>query len=197
MNRMTPLVREARPGRRPLLNWIFSAIFTVGMRVASKSTLATFLLPLMLAASCSQPAPQPPDQIIIIRTFYKTGAGVDLLDSSNGGSFKKGDIKIISKVEIDGTVRDVNYYEEEPLGIFLDGQSGSYYIELVLPTNYAKTPVMTLVTLRPSLTDTVTYTYNLQNRYVPNQIFYNRDLVWDIVNAPVQEGLWPPITIVK
>jgi hypothetical protein len=146
--------------------------------------------------SCSHPAPQPPDQVIFIRTFFKNSSGADLLDSATPNSFKKGDIRIISKVEIKGVVQDMNYNEAQGLDIYVDGQSGFYYLELAVPTNYAKTPIETLITLSPALTDTVTYTYSLQNRYVPNQVFYNQILVWDIANAPV-EGLWPPITILK
>lgn len=151
----------------------------------------------LLSATCTHPVTPPPDQFIAIRTFFKNKASADLLNADTPNSFKKSDIKIVSKVEIKGVVQDMDYYSEKGFNTYVDGQSGNYYLELAIPTNYAKTPIETLVTLSPTVTDTVTYTYTLQGRYVPNQVFYNKVLVWDIVNAPVQEGFWPPITIVK
>jgi hypothetical protein len=166
------------------------------MRTAS--ILVIFVLPLITAMNCGKPAPQPPDQFMVIRTFFKSAAGADLLDSSTSGSFKKSEVSIISKVEINGVVKDMNYYAAQGLNFFVDSKSGFYYIELMLPTTYGKTPIETIITLSPSVTDTVTYTFNgTTYPSFPNQVFYNKVLVWDIANTPATEHLWAPITIVK
>jgi hypothetical protein len=183
----TTFVRSYRlPGPLKMDNVQFA------LQPSMKTRSIPFLL-LSLFCGC-HPAPVPPDQVIMLRTFYKNSAGDDLLNASVPGSFKKDEIKIISKVEINGVVKDMDYYEQG-FGLWVDSQSAFYYMELVLPTSYAKAPIKTLVTLRPSLTDTVTCIYP-QNDYFPSQVFYNKALVWEKPAAPFV-GQWPPITIVK
>ncbi len=147
--------------------------------------------------SCSNPQiGQPPPQAIYIRTFYKSTDGKDLLNSSTTNGFKKSDLKVTSKIEINGSIREVNY-DDSGIDVYWDDALRMNYFGINIPTSYAKKPIETYVRLSQSLVDTVTYTFNSKQRqYIPDQIFYNKKLVWDVVNAP-DDGLWPPITIVK
>lgn len=150
----------------------------------------------LLVTSCMKPGPTPPVAFISIDTFYKTDKGVDLLNSATPNSFKKQDLKIISKVDEKGTIKEV-IFNQDGVGIFVDGITGFSYIEVTIPTNFGTNPLATYITLSPTITDTVTYTYGpTKYKYVPDKIYYNKKLVWEEVNIP-SEGKFPPITIIK
>ncbi len=149
-----------------------------------------------LSYSCQHPVKDPPPAFIVISTFYKTNGGADLLNPGTPGSFKEQDLSIISKINFNGVIQDISY-NTNGVGIYQDA-NGFSYIELMVPTNWgSKSPLATYVKLSPSITDTVTYTFlSPESPSIPDKIFYNKKLAWDIVNANVA-GNWPPITIIK
>lgn len=140
--------------------------------------------------------PQPPPQVISIPTFYKTSGNVDLLNEYTPDHFKKSDLKVISRVVVNSITKDISY-NDSGIDIYWDNNLNRNYFELLVPTSYGKTPIATYVQLSPTDVDTVTYTFNgTQHPYIPDQIFYNKKMVWDVANAP-DNGRWPPITIIK
>ncbi len=147
--------------------------------------------------SCSTPQPgQPPPQTIYVRTFYQSSTGADLLDTNTPNAFKRSDLKVISKMIVNGVTKEI-IYEDNGIDIYWDNEVRRNYFGITLPTNYGKTPIETYVRLSANIVDTVTYTFNSKDRlYIPDQVFYNKKLVWNIANAPTN-GLWPPISIVK
>lgn len=151
---------------------------------------------LLTLLSCATPQiGQPPPQAIYIRTFYKSGNS-DLLDSTIPNSFKKNDLKVTSKIKVGDETREVSY-DEDGIEVTWDNDFRMNCFGIYVPTNYGKTPIATYVQLSPTDMDTVTYTFNgTQHPYIPDQIFYNQKMVWDVVNAP-DNGRWPPITVVK
>lgn len=153
---------------------------------------------LCLLASCANPqVGQPPTQVILISIFYKDKNSVDLLNPDMPESFKEKDLKVISKVEVNGVVKEMNY-DEGGIETFWDNEKKSYYFFLTIPSSYAKKPLETYVHLSPTIIDTVTYSFSISPKfkYVPDRIYYNRNLVWDVINATQNNG-WPPITIIK
>lgn len=152
---------------------------------------------LALLASCATPqVDQPTPQAIPIYTYYKTSDGMDLLNQSNPLAYKRDDLKIVSKIEVDGVTKEI-MYEAKPIFLFLDNLTQQYYFGISVPTKYAKKPIETYVTLSPTVTDTLTYTFeNPQRPTIPDRIYYNKVLVWvDDINP--QTGLWPTITITR
>ena len=145
--------------------------------------------------SCHQVG-QPPSPMIIIKTFYKTSAGADLLNPGTPGSFKEADIFVRHKIEVKGATQEVTYNHT---GIYVDDQTGFNYIELAVLTNFGKTPFETYVTLSGAVTDTATYYFATAPRFrnIPDKVYYNKQLVWDATNVKGGEGAWPPITIIK
>lgn len=150
-----------------------------------------------LLASCSTPqVGQPPPQIILINTFYKSANGVDLLNQNNPSGYKQKDLKVVSKMEVNGVTKEV-IYEDKGIDVFWDDVTQLHYFGLLVPTSYGKKPLETYVTLSATLTDTVTYTFQNQQRpYIPDKIYYNKKLVWDVATVP-SNSTWPPITIIK
>lgn len=125
----------------------------------------------------------PPPQSIYIRTFYKSG-NADLLDPTVPNSFKKNDLKVTSKIKVGGITKEVNY-DEGGIEVIWDNDFRMNYFGINVPTSYGKIPIATYVQLSPTDVDTVTYTFNgTQRHYIPDQIFYNKKIVWDLANAP-------------
>ena len=148
-------------------------------------------------ASCATPQVEPPTpQAIQIYTYYKTSAGIDLLNQSNPLAYKRDDLQIVSKIEVNGVTKEI-MYEAKPLFLFLNNSTQQYYLGISVPTKYAKKPIETYVTLSPTVTDTLTYTFeNPQRPSIPDKIYYNKELVW-IDDIDPQTGLWPTITIIR
>lgn len=150
----------------------------------------------LIVLSCMNPGPTPPVAYISIDTFYKSDKGADLLNSATPNSFKKQDIRIVSKLDQNGTLKEVNY-NSAGVDIFVDGNVGYSYIEVTIPTNFGVNPLATFITLSPTVTDTITYSYGQSKyQYIPDKIFYNKKLVWEVANIP-SDGKFPPITIIK
>lgn len=146
--------------------------------------------------SCVGCTPPPPSAVISVPIFYVTNTNVDLLDQAASASFKKNDIKVTTSVEQNGSAKELDP-NEVPLSIDYDNSLQKHFFYLLVPTNYQKNPIRTIIRLSTTVTDTVTYTFLSKSRpYVPDKLFYNKKMVWDVANAPV-EGAWPPITIVK
>lgn len=172
------------------------------MKLFHKQTLAYFLIASLLGSvaasflSCGN-SPQPPPALIWIATHYQTSSGVDLLNPSAKGSFRKEDLKVVSKVEANGVIKDMYYGTDETgIDINVDG-NGSSFIRLSIPTNVSVNPIATYVTLSASDTDTVTYTFlSTKYKYMPDKIYYNNKLVWKIEDTPPNSN-WNPITVIK
>ena len=164
-------------------------------RIFSLLGLAISVLFPSFFGSCHQVS-QPPSPMIIIKTFYKTSAGADLLNPGTPGSFKKADISVKHKIEVKGATQEVTYNHTV---IYVDDQTGFNYIELAVLTNFGKNPLETYVTLSSAVTDTVTYYFATPAKfqYIPDKVYYNKRLVWDAMNVKGGEGAWPPITIIK
>jgi hypothetical protein len=151
----------------------------------------------ILVASCAKPSPAEPDQFIVIKTFYKTSNGADLLNIGSPNSFKKDDIMVVSEIERNGIIELINYDDTGFGGVIVDNITGFNALQLIVPTNWSKQPIKTLVKLSKTVTDTLTYTFDKSPfDYLPNKIYYNKVEVWDIANAPPNAN-WPPITIIK
>ncbi|MCX8491184.1 MAG: hypothetical protein ORN54_08960 [Cyclobacteriaceae bacterium] len=148
-------------------------------------------------SACATPqVGQPPPSAIFIRTFYKSTAGADLLDQSRTGTFKKSELKIVSRVEVNGISKEV-IYGDSGVTVEWDNESRMHYLGINVPTNFKKNPIETYVHLSPTIVDTVTYSFlGKQRPYIPDKIYYNKKLVWDVVNVP-DDGLWPSIIIIK
>jgi hypothetical protein len=165
-----------------------------------KITLAqTILIGIILSLfSCGGNSPSPPPAFFVVRATYKTTQGQDLLNQTFSNSFKQSDIKVVSKIESNGIVKEV-YYNDDDKGIevYFDDSLKSNYFDLSIPSNSGKNPIETIITLSKTDTDTVTYTYGpTKFKAVPDKIYYNKKLVWEAVNIP-SEGKFPPIIVVK
>ena len=160
-----------------------------------KSVRLICLLGLM--ASCATPQEDPWfPQAVQVYTYYKTGDGVDLLNQSNPLAYKRDDLKIVSKIEEGGVTKEI-MYEGKPIFLFLDNSTQMNYFGISIPTSYGKKPIETYVTLSPTVTDTITYTFkNPQRPNLPDSIFYNKVLVW-VDDIDPKTGVWPTITIVR
>jgi hypothetical protein len=146
--------------------------------------------------NCTGCNPPPPPSFIFISTFYTTSGNADLLDSATPGSFKEKDLKVATTVEQNGILKQLDT-TEIPITIEFNNIVRKNYFYLFVPTNYGKNPLSTFIHLSSTITDTLTYTFLDKGRpYVPDKIYYNKRLVWDVENAP-KDGPWPPITIVK
>lgn len=149
------------------------------------------------ATGCGN-TPQPPPPFFIVRTTYANAQGQDLLNQSLPNSFRQPDLDVFTRVERNGAVI-VEYYNEDDKGIsvYFDGTLNASFFYLSIPTNFDKNPIETIIKLSPTDSDTVTYTFNPSKlEAVPDRIFYNDKLVWEVFNVP-QEGQFPPIRIVK
>jgi hypothetical protein len=117
-------------------------------------------------------APPPPPAVIFIRTFYKNSGNADLLDATILGSFKEKDVKVTTTVEQNGIFKELDT-SGTPIKIEYDDDVRKNYFGLLVPTNYKKNPIRTVVQLSPTISDTVTYTFLSKERpYIPDKIFY-------------------------
>jgi len=150
-----------------------------------------------LLASCATPQADPWfPQAIQVYTYHKTGDGVDLLNQSNPLAYKRDDLKIVSKIEVDGVTKEI-MYEGKPIFLFLDNSTQMNCFGISIPTSYDKKPIEMYVTLSPTVTDTVTYTFqNQQEPIIPDKIYYNKVLVLN-GNIDTKTGKWPTITIIR
>jgi|688.fasta_scaffold977026_1 hypothetical protein len=153
--------------------------------------------PIAIGSGCGN-SPQPPVTFFVVRTTYKTTTGQDLLNQSLSNSFKQSDIKVISRIDFNGVVKEVYYNEDDRvIPVYFDNELKSYYFDLSVPTNAGKSPIETIVTLSKTDSDTVTYTYGPTiHRSFPDRVFYNKVLVWEAVDIP-REGKYPPISVIK
>ena len=104
---------------------------------------------------------------------------------------------------VDGTQTEV-YYGDDKGGCRIqeNGDTEGNSLILNLPVKYGtKKPIMTLVKLRSNLIDTITYSFQGRfiesDREIPDQLFYNRKLIWDFSSSTAGEYLPSTITIVK
>lgn len=138
----------------------------------------------------------PPDPFIPIATHYKNTEGVDLLNPANQNAFRKEDMKVVSKVEVGGVVKEM-YFGTDQSGIYISTDSEGNRFMLLIPTNASGNPIATYVTLSPADTDTVTYTFKgTRFKNLPDKIYYNNKLVWKIEDTPDGSN-WNPITVIK
>ena len=138
----------------------------------------------------------PLPSIILIPTLYTTDGNLDLLDPSVVGSFKENDIKVTTTVEQNGILKELDP-SETPIRIGYNNAIRKNYFYLPVPTNANKNPIRTIVQLRQGIVDTVTYSYQGKQRpHIPDKIYYNKKLVWEVVGVP-DEGSWSPIIIIK
>lgn len=152
----------------------------------------------ILSFSCGN-SPQPARPFIVLRAVYKTGSGQDLLDQNKSNSFKKTDLKVLSKIDYGGTIKEVFFNNNENgIDVYFDDDLKSNYFDLSVPTNADKNPLETFITLSTTDKDTITYSFGY-NRFknVPDKIFYNKKLIWDANDIPSGEGKFPPITVIK
>lgn len=165
-----------------------------------KPILSSFSLVFLLSICACENSPMPPRASIVISTFYKTASGADLLNSRTPNAYKEKDLKVISKVEERGVIKLRSYNQDgvDSVGIFIDDQTGFNYIELAIPTKAAVLPLETYIYLSPTKIDTATYTFEGSRfgTHIPDKIFYNKKLVWEVSKTPL-DGNWPPITIVR
>ncbi|NOS90817.1 MAG: hypothetical protein HOP30_02740 [Cyclobacteriaceae bacterium] len=160
-----------------------------------KSVRLICLIGLLASCATHQEEPWSP-QAIQVYTYYKTSDGVDLLNQSNPLAYKRDDLKVVSKIEEGGVTKEI-MYEGKPLFLFLDNSNQQYYFGISVPTRSGKKPIETYVTLSPTVTDTLTYTFeNQQEPIIPDKIYYNKVLVWNGKIDP-KTGKWPPIIIIR
>ena len=101
-------------------------------------------------------------------------------------------------------MRTEEYYgnDQNAVTVQENGDQEGNSLILRLPVKYgSKKPLMTLIRLRPNLTDTVTYSFNGRfmdlDREIPDQLYYNRKLIWDFTKSIGGEPLPNSITIIK
>jgi hypothetical protein len=168
-------------------------------KLTMTASIIAFALAILILQSCGNTGPEPPPPaVLIIDTSFKTAGGADLLDPTTPGSFKEKDLKLVTRVIINGETKDVDYNE---LGtkVFYDDAVKRNIIQISIPTNYNKTPLATYLNLTTNDTDTITYTFsNLGGiyQYKPDSIFYNKKLVWLLAEAKPNSN-WQPMTITK
>jgi hypothetical protein len=145
----------------------------------------------------------PPRESWYVHTFFKTNQGASLLNSTTANSFKPSDISVKSIVSIDGVQTEV-YYGNDKNGCRIqeNGDIEGNSLVLNLPVKYgSRNPIMTFIQLRANLIDTITYSFNGRliesSREIPDQLFYNRKLIWDFSKAVAGEPLPSSITINK
>lgn len=150
-----------------------------------------------LFGSCIVPhSPQPPRDTNGIRAVYQSVNGEDLLSPKTPNSYKETDLKLVSKIEINGVVKEINY-NQDGLKIFWDDELKTNCFIMTLPTNVAQNPIETYVYLTRTDVDTITYDFqNSRLPSIPRYIFYNKRRVWDVAEAP-SEGLLQPIVVTK
>jgi hypothetical protein len=153
---------------------------------------------LLSITTCCGNSPQPPPSSIALGAAYKTPQGKDLLYPGSLNSFKKKEIKVVSKIDSSGHVKEIYLNgDEKGIVIFFDDELSLYFLNLNIPTNADKKPIETIVTLSPTDTDTVTYTFGKVNHpYFPDKIYYNKILAWEEANIP-KGGRIPPIVVIK
>jgi hypothetical protein len=153
------------------------------------------LLTLLSCNACGDP--MVPDSHFLIITHFTNSAGEDLLNPGVKDSFRKEDLKVVSAVEVNGQRKETIYsWDEKGIEVNTD-RDGKNFIRLALPTNAYSKPIATYVTLSPADTDTVTYTFeSAKYKNLPDKIYYNNKLVWNINDTP-EGSNWNPITIIK
>ena len=156
---------------------------------------------LLIFTSCGNHDSEPaPEVFFVVRTIYKSSTGEDLLKQGLPTSFKKADLKVVSKIDFNGTIKEMTYnFNENGIDVYFDGDTNYNYFDLAVPTNAGKNPIETLITLSPTDKDTVTYTYGPTIfKYVPDKIYYNKKLVWEEATIPRSgAGRFPPIIVIK
>jgi hypothetical protein len=150
-----------------------------------------------LFGSCIVPhSPQPPPSTNIFRAVYQSASGEDLLALKTPSAYKASDLKVISKLEINGVVK-VENYDPDGLKIFWDEELKMNYFKMTLPTNAGKNPIETYVYLTSTDVDTITYDFqNTTKQYLPRYMFYNKKKIWDVADTPAN-GLVQPIVVTK
>jgi hypothetical protein len=164
------------------------------------SFFVTFVIVLLLGCGNS---PKPPLAVIAVRATFKTTQGKDLLNPSNPDTYKQENVKVTSKVSKNGSIIDINY-NSETIIFYYDEELKSYCFDMNIPCNADKDPIESMVTLSPTNTDTITYTFvpskyvyrENSNSEIPNKIFYNKVLVWQSSDIP-KNARYQPMEIVK
>ncbi len=149
---------------------------------------------------CGNP---PPRESWYVHTYYKTNQGASLLNSNTANYFKPSEISVRAIVEVN-EIRKEEYYgnDQKAVTVQENGDQEGNSLILRLPVKFgSKKPIMTLIRLRTNLTDTVTYSFNGRfvdsDREIPDQLSYNRKLIWDFTKSIAGEPLPNSITIIK
>lgn len=167
------------------------------LTICANSFLFTSCVP---KCGCGNP---PPRDSWYVHTYYKTSQGASLLNSTTANYFKPAEISVRAIVEVND-IRTEEYYgnDQNAVSVQENGDVEGNSLILRLPVKYgSKKPIMTLIRLRANLTDTVTYSFNGRfvdsDREIPDQLFYNRKLIWDFAKSVAGEPLPSSITIIK
>jgi len=155
------------------------------------------MLPFLIQSGCGN-SPQPPPAFFVLRATYSNLQNEDLLDQTLPNSYRQADLTVFSHLEQSGKIV-VEYFNNDDKGIpvHFDEDLQSWYFDLSIPTNAGYNPIETIVKLSPTDSDTVTYTFGANKyKYAPDQIFYNKLLVWRAIDI-VNNEKFPPIQVVK
>jgi hypothetical protein len=142
-------------------------------------------------------SPPPPPAVKVFSAFYRTLGNADLLNPNTPGAYKQEDIHVTSKVDIGGTIKEIDYNELAIKIEYSDVVNRNYFL-IAIPTSYNKKPIATHVRLTPSVVDTITYTFtnaSIKYPYQPEFIYYNKQLIWELSKVKSDE-IWS-LTIVK
>jgi len=116
--------------------------------------------------------------------YYKSNSNPDLLNPQTG-------IYNTLEVKVDEMVKSVRGISPVPASTSPEGQyvwdngihDGIYFIHYNCSLiKYGNDLKMTLIQLKPGVTDTLTFTYPQSGNAYPTQVFYNRKLVWTSVD---------------
>jgi hypothetical protein len=116
--------------------------------------------------------------------YYKSNSNPDLLNPQTGTYYP-------SEVKVDEMVKQVRGISPIPAPTSPEGQyvwdygihDGIYFIHYNCSLiKYGNDLTMTLIQLKPGITDTLTFTYPQSGNAYPTEVFYNRKLVWTYKN---------------
>ncbi|HNP76717.1 MAG: hypothetical protein U0289_13740 [Cyclobacteriaceae bacterium] len=138
---------------------------------------------ILLLSACHFSDKTPPSYFVVAATYHNA-AGANLLLSQTPGAFNPSDIRIQHKVEIGGVVQLVPYNQ------YYIKYGPITYVELPFLTNFRQKPIETYVILSPTDTDTITYSFEPQDRFpfFPSKVYYNKKQVWDLLSLYTKPG---------
>ncbi|MFM9837817.1 MAG: hypothetical protein ACKVOQ_06095 [Cyclobacteriaceae bacterium] len=176
------------------------AVIVLRLWIVTICIATVFLSSCVPQCGCGNP---PPHEYWYIHTYYKTNKGASLLNSNTPDYFKPSEISVKTIVLVN-EIETEEYYGNDKNGVRVqeNGDQQGNTLLLNLPVKYGnRKPIMTLIRLRPNLTDTVTYSFNNRlielDREIPDLIYYNQKLIWDFSKAVAGEFMPNSITIIK